>query len=143
VPPANPCADRTAPGELFPDLFYGTDNHHRTDCPEASTGAPYEPSMRDAMTAPYRLIFGLAPDQYGYIVPGYDFYPPPAIFEDAQDPCEGQNYDPSVPRRQVPSHYHETLSVGVDLSTAVTCYTLRLLGLENQLASHAACQQLQ
>jgi hypothetical protein len=47
-----------------------------------------------------------------------------------------------VPRRQVPSHYHETLSVGVDLSTSVTCYTLRLLGLEDRIAGNAACQQL-
>lgn len=132
----------TAPGEIFPELFYGTEHHHRTDCPQASTGAPYEPSMRDAMTAPYRLIFGLSPDQFGYIVPGYDFYPPPDVFEEAEDPCQGQNYDPSVARRTVPSHYHETLSVGVDLSTTVTCYTLRLLGLDEQFANHPACQQL-
>lgn len=132
----------TAPGEIFPELFYGTAQHHRTDCPAASTGAPYEPSMRDAMTAPYRLIFGLSPDQYGYIVPAYDFFPPPDIFEEAEDPCQGQNYDPTVPRRTVPSHYHETLSVGVDLSTAVTCNTLFLTGRDAELANHPACQQL-
>jgi hypothetical protein len=132
----------TAPGELFPELFYGTETFHRTDCPAANTGMPYEPSIRAGMTAPYRFLFGLSPDQFGYIPPGYDFYPPPGIFEEADDPCQGQNYDPTVPRRQVPSHYHETLSVGVDLTTAVTCHALQLLGRDQELAEHPACQQL-
>jgi hypothetical protein len=132
----------TAPGELFPELFYGTATHHRTDCPAAHTGAPYEPSIRDAMTAPYRLIVGLSPDEYGYIVPGYDFFPPPDIFEEDNDPCEGLNYDPSVPRRTVPDHYHETLAVGLDIATATTCYAVRLLGLEDTVTENAACRQL-
>jgi len=132
----------TAPGEIFPELFYGTEEHHRTDCPLAHTGQPYEPSIRNAMRAPYRLVLGLSPDEFGYIVPGYDFYDPPFIFEEAEDPCQGQQFDPEIPRRTVPSHYHETLAVGVDIAATSTCYALRLLGREDLIAANAACQRV-
>jgi hypothetical protein len=132
----------TAPGEIFPELFYGTAEFHRTDCPAAHTGLPYEPSVRGAMRAPYRLLIGLSPDEFGYIVPGYDFFPPPDIFEEATDPCQGQQFDPEIPRRTVPSHYHESLSVGVDLAATSTCYALRLLGREDLIQENAACQRV-
>ena len=132
----------TAPGELFPELFYGVETHHRTDCPVANTGRPYEPSIRDAMRAPYRFLLGLSPDQFGYIVPGYDFYEPPFIFEEADDPCQGQQFDPEIPRRTVPSHYHESLSLGADMAAATTCHALRLLEREEEIAANAACQAI-
>lgn len=132
----------TAPGELFPELFYGTEDFHRTDCPTAHTGQPYEPSIRNAMRAPYRFLLGLSPDEFGYIVPGYDFYPAPAIFEEADDPCQGQAFDPEIPRRTVPSHYHEGLSLGVDIAATTTCYALQLLGRDEELQSNAACQRV-
>ena len=132
----------TAPGELFPELFYGTADAHRTDCPAADTGQPFEPSIRNAMRAPYRLLLGLSPDEFGYIVPGYDFYPPPGIFEEANDPCQGMPFDPEIPRRTVPSHYHESLSVGLDIAATSTCYALRLLGREDEIAQNVACQRV-
>lgn len=132
----------TTPGELFPELFYGTADFHRTDCPAANTGKPYEPSIRNAMRAPHRFVLGLSPDEFGYIVPGYDFYDPPFIFEEAEDPCQGQSFDPNVPSRKVPSHYHESLSIGVDIAATSTCYALRLLGREDEIAANAACQRV-
>ena len=63
----------TTPGELFPEVFYGVAKHKRSDCPQADTGEATEPSIRDAMTAKYRFMFGLCPDEYGYITPRYDF----------------------------------------------------------------------
>jgi hypothetical protein len=132
----------TAPGEIFPELFYGVADSHRTDCPAAHTGEPYEPSIRAAMQAPYRFLIGLSPDEFGYIVPGYDFFPPPGIFEEEDDTCQGQQFDPQIPRRTVPSHYHESLSVGLDIAATSTCYALRLLGREDEVGQNAACQRV-
>ena len=131
----------TAPGELFPELNYGVADHGRTDCPAANTGLPYEPSIRNAMTAKYRLIVGLSPDEFGYIVPGYDFRKPPSVTEEATDACQGQNYDPTVPRRTVPSHYHESLSLGEDIAATTTCYALKLMGLDADVIANGACQR--
>jgi len=130
----------TAPGELFPELFYGVAQHHRTDCPAADTGAPYEPSIRAAMTAPYRLLIGLSPDEFGYIVPGYDFYPPPSLGDEASDACVGQAFDPEFPVRKVPTHYHESLSVGRAIAATTTCHALQLLGDEAEVAANDACR---
>src|SRR5262249_10799032 len=40
----------TVPGELLPEVFYGIEVHHRTDCQQADTGRPREVSVRDRMT---------------------------------------------------------------------------------------------
>jgi len=132
----------TAPGELFPELYYGVASHHRTDCPAANTGQPYEPSVRDGMTARYRFLIGLSPDEFGYIVPGYDFYPPVSVTQEAADPCVGQHFDPNNPRRTVPTHYHESLCVGPDIAATTTCHALRLLGDEEAIASNDACRRV-
>ncbi len=132
----------TAPGELFPELYYGVARHHRTDCPAANTGAPYEPSIRDAMSARYRLLIGLSPDEFGYIVPGYDFYPPPSLGDEASDACVGQAYDPAFPRRTVPTHYHESLSVGAAIAATTTCHALQLLGDDAGVTANDACRAL-
>jgi len=129
----------TAPGELFPELFYGVAANKRTDCPAADTGLPFEPSIRDAMTAPQRWLIGLSPDEFGYIVPGYDFYPSTPT-EELSDVCEGMGYDPEVPRRRVPSHYHESLSLGANAAAASTCYAVQMLG--GEVSSNAACQSV-
>jgi hypothetical protein len=133
----------TLPGEVFPELIWGIAQHKRTDCPQADTGLAYEPAVRDAMTAPFRLFIGLSPDELGYIVPGYDFYPPVSIDQEASDVCRGQQYNlPDFPGRRVPSHYHESLSVGADIAAAVNCSILKMLGLDSQAASEPACQRI-
>lgn len=132
----------TAPGELFPELFYGAEAHARTDCPVANTGLPYEPSIRDAMAAPHRWLIGLAPDHYGYIVPGYDFRAPPSLGSEQADACAGQEYFPGVPRRRVPSHYHESLAVGADIAATTTCESVRLLGRSDVADANAACARV-
>jgi hypothetical protein len=132
----------TIPGEIFPELIDGVAQYGRTDCPAANTGLPYEPPVRSAMPAPYRFFFGLSPDELGYIVPGYDFYAAPSIDEEASDVCRGQSYDASHPGRHVPSHYHESLSVGPDLAAAVNCNALKMLGRDADVAANAACQRV-
>lgn len=132
----------TAPGEIFPELFYGVEQSRRRDCPAADTGLPYEPSIRDGMTAPHRWLIGLSPDEFGYIVPGYDFRAPLSVTQQYVDACHGQNYDPAVPRRRVPTHYHESLSVGVELSGTTTCHALRLLGASAAIAGNPVCERL-
>lgn len=129
----------TAPGETFPELFYGVSAHRRRDCPAADTGRPEEPSVRDAMTAAHRWFIGLSPDQFGYIVPGYDFYANPALGTEAKDPCGGQEYFPGVPRRRVPDHYHESLAVSAQISYQTVCHSLRLLGRSDIAAASEAC----
>lgn len=131
----------TLPGEVFPELVYGVEQHRRTDCPGAHTGQPYEPALLAALRAPYRIFLGLSPDEFGYIVPGYDFYPAPSIEEEARDVCHGQSYDPNFPGRRVPSHYHESLSVGLDIAAAVNCTVLELLGDRHTVQTDPACQR--
>jgi hypothetical protein len=132
----------TTPGELFPELYLGVATHRRTDCPAADTGRPPEPSIRDAMVAPYRLVIGLSPDEIGYVVPGYDFYPATNLLDETPDPCVGQAYDPAHPQRHVPTHYHETLSVGVEAASLFTCKAVELLGGGAAIVGDAACAAL-
>jgi hypothetical protein len=124
----------TTPGELFPELFYGVAKHRRTDCPAADTGAPPEPSIRDAMTAKYRFMIGLSPDQFGYIVPRYDFRREPV---DPEHPQFRQSPD-ACKAAGVPNHYHETNSASADLAPAVTCVTVALL--TGKAPADAACR---
>lgn len=131
----------TLPGEVFPELVYGVEQHRRTDCPEAHTGEPYEPPLLSFLKARYRIFLGLSPDEFGYIVPGYDFYPAPTVDEEATDPCQGRSYDPAFPGRRVPSHYHESLSVGLEIAAGVNCKILELLGFENEMRANAACRR--
>ncbi len=131
----------TLPGEVFPELIYGVEQHRRQDCPAAHTGAAYEPSVLASLRAPYRVFLGLSPDEFGYIVPGYDFYPAPSIDEEARDACHGQSYDPRSPGRRVPSHYHESLSVGMDIAAAVNCTVLELVGEQAVVEANPACQR--
>ncbi len=113
----------TTPGELFPEVFYGVAKFKRADCPQADTGAPPEPSIRDAMTARYRFMFGLCPDEFGYLVPRYDWRREPVDLKkmdikQAPDPCRDKG---------VPNHYHETNSASSALAPASACVTVALL----------------
>jgi len=112
----------TAPGELFPEIFYGVPKYRRRDCPQADTGRPAEPAVRDSMTAPYRFVFGLAPDELGYLVPGYDFraatFDPDKGMQETADACA---------KTGVTAHYHETNSAGSQLAARWACAAVALL----------------
>ena len=125
----------TVPGELFPELFYGVEENRRQDCPAARTDRPYEPSVRNRMTGKYRFVLGLCPDEFGYLVPGYDFraprvYPAGSDVREAEDACKTKG---------VPSHYHETNSGSSDLAAAWACIASWLL--EGHFPETAACNQ--
>ncbi|MBI1766549.1 MAG: neutral/alkaline non-lysosomal ceramidase N-terminal domain-containing protein [Acidobacteria bacterium] len=124
----------TTPGELFPEVFYGVAKYRRSDCPAADNGAPPEPSIREAMTAKYRFMLGLCPDEFGYIVPRYDWQREPLDmqkldFKRAIDPCKAKG---------VPNHYHETNSASSVLAPASACVTVALL--TGKVPNVAACQ---
>lgn len=124
----------TTPGELFPEVFYGVAKHRRTDCPAADSGALPEPSIRDAMTAKYRFMLGLCPDEFGYLVPRYDWRREPMDmqkldFKKAIDPCKDKG---------VPNHYHETNSASSVLAPASACVTVALL--TGKAPTVAACR---
>ncbi len=126
----------TTPGELFPEVFYGVAKYKRSDCTEADTGAPSEPSIRDAMTAKHRFMFGLCPDEYGYIVPKYDWRREPVDLQKMQinksvDPCK---------QKGVPNHYHETNSASSTLAPASACVTVALL--TGKVPADAACKNV-
>jgi hypothetical protein len=54
------------PGELFPELSVGgVARYEGADFPDA----PIEPAIKPMMTAPYRMLIGLAGDEIGYIIP--------------------------------------------------------------------------
>ncbi len=102
------------PGELFPELYlggydgrysYGTpiitpDNRNPPDLSKAPKG----PYLRDFMTGRYKLIFGLANDMVGYIVPAYDF-----------KSAGGRFMLPRLPGH----HYEETNSIGKESSARI------------------------
>ncbi len=124
----------TTPGELFPEVFYGVENYRRSDCPEADTGRPREPSVCDRMTKKYKFVIGLCPDEFGYIVPGYDFFTPLpdafTVIKQAPDPCK---------TKRVPNHYHETNSASSQLAPAWACIAASLL--EGKMPDVEACRK--
>jgi hypothetical protein len=125
----------TVPGELLPEVFYGVEKHHRADCAQADTGRPKEPSVRDRMAGKYKFIFGLCPDEFGYIVPGYDFLKPSVDLAkgrltEAADPCKTSG---------APDHYHETNSASSMLAPAWSCAAATLL--EGKVPEGVACRQ--
>jgi Neutral/alkaline non-lysosomal ceramidase, N-terminal len=119
----------TVPGELFPEVFYGVEKYRRRDCAEADTKRPPELSVRDRMTKKYKFVFGLCPDEFGYIVPGYDFLAPlpdaARGLRQAQDPCKSKG---------VPDHYHETNSASSQLAAKWACVAARLFDAASGLA---------
>ena len=124
----------TVPGELFPEVFYGVEKNKRRDCIEADTKRAAEPSVRERMTKKYKFVFGLCPDEFGYIVPGYDFLAPVTDLtkglKEAKDPCKTKG---------VPDHYHETNSASSQLAPAWACVAGRLL--EGKTPDAEACRE--
>jgi hypothetical protein len=124
----------TTPGELFPEVFYGVEKYRRRDCTQADTKRPAEPSVRDLMTRKYKFVFGLCPDEFGYIVPGYDFLmpsPDPARgLREARDPCKSSG---------MPDHYHETNSASSQLAPRWACIAAALL--DGKTPESAACRK--
>ena len=112
----------TVPGELFPEVFYGAEKYRRRDCPAGDTHEPPEPAVRDFMTAKYKFVFGLSPDELGYLVPAYDFhapkFDPKQGLTEARDACSASG---------VPAHYHETNSASSRLAPAWACAASNLL----------------
>jgi len=54
------------PGELYPELSVGgVERYSGADFPDA----PIEPGIKSSMKTPYRMLFGLADDEIGYIIP--------------------------------------------------------------------------
>ncbi len=124
----------TTPGALFPELFLGVARLRRKDCAAADNGSPLEPAIRDAMTAKFRFIFGLRPDELGYIVPGYDWRREPFDQQKMSMPQSGD----ACRAQGVPNHYHETNSASSVMAQASTCATVALL--TGKRPADAACQ---
>lgn len=122
----------TTPGELFPEVFYSVEKYRRRDCPEADTNRTIEPGVRERMNKKYKFVLGLCPDEFGYIVPGYDFLKP--SFElsgprKAKDPCKSKG---------IPDHYHETNSASSQLAPAWACIAAALL--DGKMPGVEACR---
>ncbi|HSF25617.1 MAG TPA: hypothetical protein VLE20_15435, partial [Blastocatellia bacterium] len=79
-------------------------------------------------------VFGLCPDEFGYIVPGYDYMAPlpdPARgLREAEDRCKS---------RGVPNHYHETNSASSVLAARWACVAAALF--EGKTPDSAACRK--
>ncbi len=138
----------TVPGELFPEIAnggYGRDlpgGDAEEYCPEADTGRPYEPVIRDQFAgATYKFLFGLGQDELGYIVPKYDFwafgFPPgetgdtPALPDPVPDPDPRPPIYIGVLERVDPcgvSHYEETVSAASTMAPIVACTAAELAG---------------
>ena len=127
----------TVPGELFPELANG--GFGRPECPEADTGRPHEPVIRDQFSAEFPFLLGLGQDELGYIVPGYDFWgfgvPPDDLGFEIPEPIPDPDPRPpifvGVVERVDPcgeSHYEETVSAGSVMAPIVACTAAELAG---------------
>ena len=68
------------PGELYPELSVGgVERYAGADFPDA----PVEPAVKQQMTAPFRMLFGLADDEVGYIIPKAEWDEKPPFLQNA------------------------------------------------------------
>jgi CheY-like chemotaxis protein len=109
------------PGEAFPELALGgydgslsfgrpvvsTDNALPPDLPAAPKG----PYLREQLGAKAPMLVGLANDELGYLVPGYDFKVRPGKL--------------MLPR--LPGHYEETNSIGPTATNLIVSAAEKLL----------------
>jgi hypothetical protein len=96
----------TVPGEIYPELVNGgITRYPGADYPDA----PFEPILREGMHSPHPMIFGLANDELGYIIPK----------------CEWDSKPPWLQNRKS-RWYGEVNSAGPEVAGAVT-RTLREL----------------
>ncbi len=108
------------PGELFPELAlggcFGSD--------ESATGKNYlYPAIFDMLGNGEKLIFGLANDQIGYIIPDNDFYispKKPYAFWAIPDDCHGR------------AHYEETTCSGPFAAEMLRDATEQLVHMSGQ-----------
>ncbi|MCS6952556.1 MAG: hypothetical protein NZM33_06820 [Bryobacteraceae bacterium] len=96
------------PGELYPELSVGgIERYPGADFPEA----PLEPPIKKLMRAPYRMLFGLANDEIGYIIPKAEW-------------DENEPWLQNSPRRW----YGEVNSVGPEAAPRIVAALQELLG---------------
>jgi hypothetical protein len=140
----------TVPGELSPEIELG--GYGRVDqtfphwnggegsyagCPEADTGRPHEPVLRETYAdAEHLFVLGLGQDELGYIIPGYDFH----LIEAPGDPIADAGY-PGIGPELVPlggleytscgeGHYEETVSISSTFAPWVACVAVELAGTQ-------------
>ncbi len=90
----------TVPGEIYPELVNGgITRYPGADYPDA----PFEPTLRAGMHSPYPMVFGLANDELGYIIPK----------------CEWDSKPPWLLNRKS-RWYGEVNSAGPEVAGAVT-----------------------
>ncbi|MFC1610465.1 neutral/alkaline non-lysosomal ceramidase N-terminal domain-containing protein [Myxococcota bacterium] len=125
IPPApRSCADATvcAGAELAGGRVCGDDNCmcHNGMClserhhPPALDLAPGPPYLRDRMTGEIKMVFGLTPDELGYIIPPFDF------ILDERSPYVEEAFD---------EYYEETNSIGVQIGPEVERHLTTLIGV--------------
>lgn len=77
----------TIPGEMYPELSIGgTVRYPEADFPDA----PIETPLKQMMTAPYRMVFGIANDEIGYILPKAEWDEKPPYLNGAKEPWYGE-----------------------------------------------------
>jgi hypothetical protein len=75
------------PGELYPELSVGgVRRYYGADFPAAEI----EPAVKSMMTAPFRMLIGLADDEIGYLIPKAEWDEKPPYLEDAPKPWYGE-----------------------------------------------------
>lgn len=77
----------TIPGEIYPELVNGGYvRYPGADFPNA----PFEPVIRQHMTAKYKFIIGLGNDEIGYIIPQCEWDDQPPWLNNAKDETYGE-----------------------------------------------------
>jgi hypothetical protein len=75
------------PGELYPELSVGgVERYAGADFPDA----PVEPAIKQQMSAPFRMLFGLANDEIGYIIPRAEWDENPPYLRDSPKKWYGE-----------------------------------------------------
>jgi len=127
----------TVPGELSPEIEVG--GYGRPECPEADTGRPFEPVIRDQFDAEHVFVLGLGQDELGYIIPGYDFHLKSV-------PTDGEDGTGPVPLGALEAeycgegHYEETVSISSVFAPWVACVAAELAG-GDPWSTEAACSR--
>jgi hypothetical protein len=79
------------PGELYPELSTGgVARYPEADFPKA----PAEPALKRLMSAPFRMVVGLADDEIGYIIPKAEWDEKAPYLNQASKPWYGEVNSP-------------------------------------------------
>lgn len=96
------------PGELYPELSVGgIERYPGADFPDA----PLEPPLKSLLSAPFRMLIGMANDEIGYIIPKAEWDEQPPWLKNA-------------PRRW----YGEVNSVGPEAAPRIAAAAEKLIG---------------